>query len=120
VEIRLKPVRWVGSSRRDLKVFPRPVQREVGQALYAAQCGEDYPSVKALKGFGGRTVLEITAPYDGDTFRAVYTVRFGDAIYVLHAFQKKSKKGIATPQRELELVRQRLAAAERNYRERQN
>jgi phage-related protein len=120
VESGLKPVRWVGSSRRDLKVFPRQVQREIGQGLYAAQCGEEYPSVKALKGFGGRTVLEIIAPYDGDTFRAAYTVRFGDAIYVLHAFQKKSKKGIATPQKELELVRQRLAAAERNYRERQN
>jgi phage-related protein len=116
----LRPVRWVGSSRRDLKTFPRPVQRDVGQALYAAQCGEEYPSVKALKGFGGRTVLEIVAPFERDTFRAVYTVRFGDAIYVLHAFQKKSTRGIATPQREIELVKQRLAAAERDYRERQN
>jgi phage-related protein len=77
------------------------------------------PSVKALKGFGGRTVLEIIAPYERDTFRAVYTVRFGDD-YVLHAFQKKSKKGIATPQKEIELVKQRLAAAERNFRERHN
>lgn len=116
----LKPVRWVGSSRRDLKSFPRPVQREIGQALYAAQCGEEYPSVKSLKGFGGRTVLEIIAPYEGDAFRAVYTVRFGDAIYVLHAFQKKSKTGIATPQKEIELVKQRLNAAERDHRERQN
>ena len=72
----MKPVRWVGSSRRDLKVFPRPVQREVGQALYAAQCGEEYPSVKALKGFGGRAVLEIVASHERETFRAVYTVRF--------------------------------------------
>jgi phage-related protein len=86
----------------------------VGQALYAAQCGEQYPSVKALKGFGGRAVLEIVAPHEGDTYRAVYTVRFRDAVYVLHAFQKKSKRGIATPKRELELVRQRLAAAERH------
>jgi phage-related protein len=86
----------------------------VGQALYAAQCGEEYPSVKALKGFGGRVVLEIVAPHQGDTYRAVYTVRFREAIYVLHAFQKKSKKGIATPKRELELVRQRLAAAEQH------
>ena len=116
----LKPVRWVGSSRRDLKSFPRPVQRDVGQALYAAQCGEEYPAVKALKGFGGRAVLEIVAPHESDTYRAVYTVRFHDAIYVLHAFQKKSKKGIATPQRELELIRQRLAAAEQHYRERRN
>jgi phage-related protein len=120
VESALKAVRWVSSSRRDLKAFPRPVQRDVGQALYAAQCGEEYPSVKALSGFGGRTVLEIIAPYERDTFRAVYTVRFGDAIYVLYAFQKKSKKGIATPQKEIELVKQRLAAAERNYREGHN
>jgi phage-related protein len=90
----------------------------VGQALYAAQCGEEYPSVKALKGFGGRNVLEIIASYERDAFRAVYTLRFDDAIYVLHAFQKKAKKGIATPRKEIEIVKQRLAAAERNYRER--
>ena len=92
----------------------------MGQALYVAQCGEEYPSVKALKGFGGRAVLEIVAPHEGDTWRTVYTVRFQDAVYVLHAFQKKSKRGIATPQKELELVKQRLAAAEQDYRERQN
>ncbi len=96
------------------------MQRDVGQALYAAQCGEEYPAVKALKGFGGRTVLEIVAPHEGDTYRAVYTVRFQDAIYVLHAFQKKSKKGVATPQRDIELIRKRLAAAEQDYTERQN
>jgi phage-related protein len=110
----------VGSSRKDLKSFPRPVQRHVGQALYAAQCGEEYPSAKALKGFGGRAVLEIVVPHEGDAFRAVYTVRFPSAVYVLHAFQKKSKKGVSTPQKEIELVKQRLAAAERDYRERQN
>jgi phage-related protein len=92
------------------------VQRHVGQALYAAQCGEEYPTVKALKGFGGRSVLESVV----DTWRAIYTARFADTIYVLHAFQKKSKKGIATPQKEIELIRQRLAAAERNHREREN
>lgn len=116
----LKPVLWVGSSRRDLKTFPRAIQRHIGQALYAAQCGEEYPSVKALKGFGGRTVLEIVASHESDTYRTVYTVRFYGTVYVLHAFQKKSKKGIATPQREIELIRQRLAAAEQDYRERQN
>ena len=88
--------------------------------MYAAQCGEEYPSVKALKGFGGRTVLEIVASHESDTYRTVYTVRFYGTVYVLHAFQKKSKKGIATPQREIELIRQRLAAAEQDYRERQN
>ena len=76
----LKPVRWVGSSRRDLRGFPAPVRRDVGQALFAAQWGEEYPSVKGLQGFGGRSVLEIVAPYAGDTYRAVYTVRFEDAI----------------------------------------
>ena len=115
-----KPVRWVGSSLRDLKTFPKSVQRHVGQALYAAQCGAEYPSVKALKGFGGRSVLEIVVDFQSDTWRAVYTVRLGDAVYVLHAFQKKSKKGIATPQKELDLIRQRLAAAERDFRKRQN
>ena len=114
-----KPVEWVGSSRRDLKAFPRQVQRDVGQALFAAQCGEEYPSVKALKGFGGRAVLEIVAPYSSDAYRAIYTVRFAGVIYVLHAFQKKSTKGIATPQREIDLIRKRLADAERQFKERQ-
>jgi phage-related protein len=116
----VKPVRWVGSSRRDLKTFPRAVQRAVGQAIYAAQCGEEYPSVKALKGFRGRGVLEIVTAHDGDAYRAVYTVRFHDTIYVLHAFQKKSKKGIATPQHDIDLIKQRLVAAEQDNRERQN
>lgn len=115
-----RPVRWVGSSRTDLKTFPKPVQRLIGQALYAAQLGEEYPSVKALKGFVGRSVLEIVAPWSGDAYRAVYTVRLGEAIYVLHAFQKKSKKGVMTPKKEMDLIRQRLAAAKRDHGERQN
>ena len=115
-----KPVRWVGSSKRDLKSFAGPVQRDVGQALYAAQCGAEYPTVKALRGFGGRGVLEIVAASGGDTWRAVYTVRFQDAVYVLRAFEKKSKRGLATPRKELDLVKQRLAAAEQDYRDRQN
>jgi phage-related protein len=115
----VRPVRWMGSSRRDLRAFPKAVRRDIGQALYAAQRGEEYPSVKALKGFGGRSVLEIVAPYRTDTYRAVYTVRFHDAIYVLHAFQKKAPGGIATSRQDLELIRQRLAAAERDHRERQ-
>lgn len=115
----VKPVRWIASSRRDLKTFPKAVKRDIGQALYAAQRGEEYPSVKALKGFGGRSVLEIIALHRTDTYRAVYTVRFHDAIYVLHAFQKKSRSGVATPLQDIDLVRQRLAAAERDDRERQ-
>lgn len=117
--VRIKPVFWMASSRKDLKAFPKAVQSDVGYALFAAQRGEEYLSVKAMKGFGGRSVLEIVAPHDGDTYRTVYTVKFEDAIYVLHAFQKKSTKGIATPQREIDLIRRRMADAEQHYRERQ-
>jgi phage-related protein len=116
----LKPVRWVGSSRKDVRSFPKPVRIEVGQALYAAQKGETDPSAKALKGFGGHGVLEIVTDHRGDTWRSVYTVRFEGAVYVLHGFQKKSKSGIATPKKEIDLVRRRLAGAEKDYRERQN
>jgi phage-related protein len=113
-------VRWVGSSRKDVRAFPPPVRRDIGQALFAAQCGEEHPTVKALKGFAGRSVLEIVATGEAGTYRAVYTVRFRDAIYVLHAFQKKSKTGIATARKDMELIHQRPAAAEQDYRERQN
>lgn len=91
-----------------------------GHALYAAQLGAEYPAVKALQGFGGRSVLEIVAEDTAATYRAVYTVQFADAIYVLHAFQKYSKKGIATPNKEIELIRQRLAIAKLSHREKQN
>jgi phage-related protein len=84
----------------------------------ARKCGEAYASVKALKGFGGRSVLEIVAPHEGDAYRAVYTVKFTDAIYVLHAFQKKSKSGMATPKSEMDLIRQRLEDAERLHAQR--
>lgn len=117
-DVPIRPVFWMGSSRADLKSFPEPVQSDVGYALFAAQRGEEYRSVKSLQGFGGRRVLEIVIPYDGDAFRAVYTVRFKDSIYVLHAFQKKSTRGIATPKREIDLVRRRLADAERHHQER--
>ena len=113
----LKPIRWIGSSLRDLKSFPSEVRSEVGYALYAAQNGEMDPSAKPMKGFGGASVMKIVAPFFGDTWRAIYTVRFQDVVYVLHAFQKKSKSGIATPQKDIELIRQRLAAAERDYKE---
>ncbi len=115
-----RPLIWVGSSRRDLRGFPRQVRRDIGQALYAAQQGETDPAAKPLKGFGGRSVIEIIAHYHGDTWRAIYTVRFLEAIYVLHAFQKKSKKGIATPKKDIDLIHRRLAEAERLHRERQN
>lgn len=115
-----RPVIWVGSSRRELRTFPAEVRREIGQALYAAQQGETDPAAKPLKGFGGSSVMEIVADYRGGTWRAVYTARFAEAIYVLHAFQKKSKRGITTPKKDIDLIRQRLAEAERLHRERQN
>src|SRR5207237_2247470 len=99
----------MGSSREALRNFPEEVRRDIGQALYAAQQGETDPAAKPLQGFGGRSVLEIIADHKGDTWRAVYTVRFQEAIYVLHAFQKKSKKGIATPKKDLDLIHRRLA-----------
>jgi phage-related protein len=115
----LKAVRWVGSSQKDLRVFPPEVRLEVGYALFAAQKGETDPMAKPLKGFGGHAVMEIVTPFDGNTWRTVYTVRQRDYVYVLHAFQKKSKSGIATPKAEIDLIHQRLAAAERHYKESQ-
>ena len=92
-----KPVEWIASSLDDLKDFPEEVQQAVGFALYRAQCGEKHGSVKPLKGFKGISVLEVSQDFDGDTYRAVYTVKFEEVVYVLHVFQKKSKHGIATP-----------------------
>ena len=112
----LKPVKWVGSAQKDMRSFPAKIRREFGQALYAAQRGESDAAAKPLKGFGGHSVMEIVAPFDGDTWRTVYTVRFRGVIYVLHAFQKKSKSGIATPKAEIDLIHRRLAAAEADYR----
>jgi phage-related protein len=99
------------------------VRREIGHALYAAQCGVIDPAAKPLRGFGGGSVLEIVTNHRGDTWRSmrsIYTVRYEEIVYVLHAFQKKSKSGTATPKREVELIRQRLAEAERDYRGRHN
>lgn len=115
-----KPVRWVGTSLRDLRTFPRLVRIDIGHALFAAQQGKTDPAAKPLKGFGGASVLEIVAKHAGNAWRAVYTVRFLNVVYVLHVFQKKSTRGVATPAREIERVRQRLAEAERDFRERQN
>jgi len=114
-----RPVVWVGSSRTDLKRFPQPVRRDMGKALYAAQRGETDPAAKPMKGFGGARVMEIVALHDTNTYRAVYTAQFGEAVDVLHAFQKKSKTGVATPAREIDFVRRRLTDAERLHRQRQ-
>jgi phage-related protein len=115
-----KPIVWIGSSRRDLRTFPKQVRSDIGQALYTAQMGETDPAAKPLKGFGGATAMEIIDRYDTNTYRAVYTVQFSNVIYVLHAFQKKSKSGIATPQKDIELIRRRLAEAQRLNRQRSN
>ena len=114
-ELPPKPVKWVGSSRDDLKEFPKDVQRRVGGALWEAQIGQKALYAKPLKGFGGAGVLEIVDDFDGDTYRAVYTVRFARVVYVLHAFQKKSKRGIATPKAELNVIELRLRRAKEDY-----
>ena len=113
-----KPTIWMGSSLDDLSAFPSDVKDEIGYALHLAQTGGKHEKAKPLKGFGGGSTLEIVSDFDGDTFRGVYTVRFKDAVYVLHAFQKKSKKGMETPKQELELIRRRLKVAEEHFRER--
>lgn len=115
-----KPLRWIGTSRDDLRSFPPEVRRDIGRALYAAQMGDTDPTAKPMKGFGGASVMEIIARFFGNTWRTVYTVRFRGVIYVLHAFQKKSKSGIATPNSEIRLVQRRLAEASRDYKERQS
>jgi phage-related protein len=108
----LKPVSWVGTSFADLLCFPKDVRRTVGFALYEAQKGEKHKFAKPLLGFGGAGVLEVVANHDGNTFRAVYTVRFAGRLYVLHVFQKKSKSGIKTTERDIRLIRSRLLIAE--------
>ena len=112
----IKPVSWIGSSYKDFRAFPDPVQDAMGFALYQAQTGGKSEHAKPLKGFGGAGVLEILADHTGDTYRAVYTVKFAASIYVLHAFQKKSKTGIKTSASDMELIARRLKAAEADNR----
>jgi phage-related protein len=113
----LKPLRWIATSKDDLSAMPREVRRDVGYAIYVAQRGDKHDGAKVLTGFGDAGVIEVIARHDGDTFRAVYTVRFVGVVYVLHAFQKKAKRGIATPKKEIDLIRKRLKLAERDYRQ---
>jgi phage-related protein len=104
-----RPLIWRGASKADFMAFPRTVQREMGYALFLAQMGERHSTMtKTLSGFGGAAVVEVRESHDGDAYRAVYAVRYADAVYVLHAFQKKSKKGIATPKAETDLIERRL------------
>ena len=106
-----KPLVWIASSRRDLRALPKGVRRTFGVALWAVQTGETPDCAKPLQGYGGAGVLELIEDDAGGTYRAVYTVRYETAVYVLHAFQKKSKKGKATPQRDLDLIDKRLKVA---------
>ncbi len=109
-----KPLFWVGSSREDLLEFPELVKDNMGSALSVAQFGGKHPAAKPWKGEGAG-VFEVVDDFKGDTYRAVYTVRFREACYVLHAFQKKSPKGKQTAQRDVALIRQRLKFAQQDY-----
>lgn len=111
----LRPVLWIGSAKKDLLTMPSEVIDDFGFGLYQAQIG-DYPDIgKTLSGFGSANVIELVQDHKGDTFRAVYTVRFQEVIVVLHAFQKKSKKGSATPKQDMDLIHSRLKLAEELY-----
>jgi phage-related protein len=108
----LKPLYWVGSSKRDLRLLPDPVQDVFGYALYLAQAGKKHEQAKPLRGFGSAGVLEVVEDWDRSTYRAVYTVKFSGVVFVLHVFQKKSTSGVATPKADIDLIRERLKAAE--------
>ncbi len=107
----VKPLIWIGSSREDLKTFPEEFRLGMGYALYLAQTGGKHPDAKPLKGFGGAGVLEVVDDFKGNAYRAMYTLKLEGAVYVLHAFQKKSRKGIQTSQADIELVKRRLSRA---------
>lgn len=107
-----KPLEWIASSYKDLMALPPDVRRRFGYALSLAQVGDRDDSAKVLKGFGGDGVLEVVEDNRGGTYRAVYTVKFVEAVFVPHCFQKKSKSGIATPKVDMDIVRTRLRVAE--------
>src|SRR5580704_3368515 len=107
----VKELVWIASARHDMQALPKGVRRTFGVALWAVQIGETPPIAKPLKGFGGAGVLELVENDEGGTYRALYTVRYATAVYVLHVFQKKSKRGKATPQRDVDLIEERLKRA---------
>lgn len=113
-----KPLFWVGTALEDLRAFPQEVKQVMGYALHLAQAGGKHPDAKPLKGFAGAGVLEIVDDFDGNTYRGVYTVRLAGRVYALHAFQKKSRKGIKTSAADLETVRRRLKWAEEDHAQR--
>ncbi len=107
-----RPLEWIGSSYKDLMTLSADVRRCFGFALSLAQAGDKHDAAKALKGFGGAGVLEVVEDDAGGTYRAVYTVKFAEAVFVLHCFQKKSKRGIAVPKEDMEIIEARLKIAE--------
>ena len=111
----MKELFWVGSSRKDIRRFPDEVKQDMGYALYEVQKGGKPGCAKPLHGFGGSGVMEIVEDHRGDTYRAVCTVKFKDAVYVLHCFQKKSRHGIKTDKKDMDLVKDRLKSAEEHY-----
>lgn len=113
----IRPLFWIASSKRDYGEFPPRVQDTLGFELFLAQTGQHPPSAKPLKGLGSR-VVELIEDFDGNTYRTVYTVRFQEAVYVLHAFKKKSKRGVATPKSDIELIKRRLKDAVSDHAER--
>lgn len=115
-----KPLEWIGSSHKDLMALPVAVRRIFGYALSLAQAGDKHDAAKVLKGFGGAGVLEVVEDDSGGTYRAVYTVKFAEAVFVLHCFQKKSKSGIATPKADMDIIHTRLRVAEARAKELQN
>ncbi len=108
----IRPLVWIGSSRKDLRAMPEEVQATFGYALFLAQIGKKHEQAKPLKGFGSAGVLEVVETANDGAYRAVYTVRLSNTVYVLHCFQKKSTHGIATPKPDLDLIRERLKTAE--------
>lgn len=113
-----KPNYFIGSSKKDLSEFPQDVKDVLGQAIFLAQKGEKHIDARPMKGFSGAGVLEVVERHDGDAYRAVYTVQFEGAVYTLHCFMKKSKKGGETPKPDMELIKSRLKLAQEDYAER--
>lgn len=117
VPVQPKPLEWIGSSKKDLKALPDEVMDVFGYALFLAQTGRKHDQAKPLQGFGSAGVLEVVQYFRGNAYRAVYTVRFEERVFVLHVFQKKSKTGIATPKPDMDLILARLKVAARRAKE---
>jgi phage-related protein len=111
-----KPCEFIGSAKDDLAAMPSEVKSVFGFAIFNAQMGDKHPDAKVLKGFGGAGVLEVVESFDGNAYRAIYTVKFAGVVYVLYCFQKKSKRGRETPKHDVDLIKKRLKDAEEHYR----